>query len=111
MGDLAEAHPERAHRELVPRLVLAQRERALDQGFVTPAGDDPAEHVLGPGRRIQVGPGRVAGSRPARHRNRLLARGVGEGVAEWDQVQEMIGVQVADQDRIDVDVVDMVAEL
>jgi hypothetical protein len=41
----------------------------------------------------------------------LLARRVAERVAERDQVQEVIGMQVADQDRVDVDVVAMAAQL
>ena len=41
----------------------------------------------------------------------LLARRIAQGVAERDQVEEVIGVQVGDQHRIDIDVVAVPAQL
>ena len=42
---------------------------------------------------------------PAGDRHRLLARRVGERVGVGDQVEEVVGVQVGDQHRVDVGVV------
>src|SRR5438105_8005207 len=56
-------------------------------------------------------PRRVVGSGPPRHGHRLLARRVREAVAERQQVEEVVRVQMADQDGVDVDVVTYAAQL
>ena len=47
----------------------------------------------------------AASARPAADRDRLLAWRVAERIAERDEIEEVIGVQVADQNGIHVDVV------
>jgi hypothetical protein len=39
------------------------------------------------------------------HRHRLLARRVGQRVGEGNDVEDVVGVQVGDDHRVDVDVV------
>ena len=41
----------------------------------------------------------------------LLSRRVRERIAERDQVEEVVGVQMADQDGVDVDVVTEASQL
>ena len=67
--------------------------------------------VGGARRHVQLGAGRVVGARPAADRHGLLARRVGQRVGERDEVEEVVGVQVRDDDRVDVDVVDEAPQL
>ena len=67
--------------------------------------DDAAEDLGRADRRVQLRARRIVGARPAGDRHRLLARRVGERVAEGDEVEEVVGVQVGDQHGVDVDVV------
>jgi hypothetical protein len=54
---------------------------------------------------------RRVGARPAVDRHRLLARRVDQPVGERDEVEEVVGVQVADDHAVDRDVVDEAPEL
>ena len=54
-----------------------------------------------PRRRDQPRARRVVGAGPAVHRHGLLARRVGERVGVRDQVEEVVGVQVRDDDSVD----------
>jgi hypothetical protein len=60
---------------------------------------------------VQDRPRRVVGARPAVDRDRLLARRVHERVRVRDEVEDVVGVQVRDDDRVDVDVVHELAQL
>ena len=51
------------------------------------------------------------GSVPGRRHGRLLARRVAQPGGERHEVEDVVGVQVADHDRVDVDVVDGAAQL
>ena len=61
--------------------------------------------------RVQLGPRRLVGARPAVDRRRLLARRVGERVGERNEVEEVVRVQVRDHDRVDLRVVAEAAQL
>src|SRR5205085_3286009 len=106
-----EADPERPGLEVVPRLVLLERESALDQVLVAPGAHDLAKHLGGAWWGVQRGTGRLAGPGPARDGDGLLAGRVCERVAKGDQIEEVIGVQVTQEDRIDIDVVDVTTKL
>jgi hypothetical protein len=108
---LLEGHVHRADVELARGLVLGEVERVLDQVVVAPAADHAAERLLGARGRVQLGPGRVVRAGPAVHGHRLLARRVRERVRVRDQVEEVVGVQVRDDDGVHVDVVDPLAQL
>ena len=95
--------------EHLGRVVLAQVERALDQVLAAPRPDDAAERVARAGRRVQRG--RRASVPASGDRHRLLARRVGQRVGERDEVEEVVGVQVGEDHRVDVDVVDEAAQL
>jgi len=103
--DLAEADRERTDLKLVGDGVFRQREGVLDQVRVAPAADELTEHRPCAAGRAQARASRVAGPRPPGDGNRLLARGIRERVTERDEVEDVVGVQVADQDGVDVDVV------
>ena len=69
-------------------------------------------------RNSSVAPGGTCSSGRAgcrcpasRDRHRLLARRVGQRVGERHEVEEVVGVQVRDHDRVDVDVVDEAPQL
>ena len=53
----------------------------------------------------------MIGARPPSDRDRLLAWCVGERITERDQIEEVIGMQMADQNGADVDVVPEAAKL
>ena len=86
-------------------------EGALDEVVDAERAGDLPEHVGGAVGGVQVGSRRRVGAGPAGHGDRLLARRVRERVAERHQVEEVVGVQMADQHRVDVDVVADAAEL
>jgi hypothetical protein len=86
-------------------------EGALDELLVAPAGHQLTEHVARAHRRVRLRPGRAARSRPASNRHRLLAGGVRERAAERAEIEEVVGVQVTDQHRVDIDVLHVIAEL
>ena len=73
--------------------------------------DDAPERVAAAGRHVQLGPRGVVGAGPAVDRHRLLARRVGERVGVRHEVEEVVGVEVRDDDGVDVDVVDPLAQL
>ena len=105
MGDLAEANRERPDLQLVGPVVLVHVKGMLDQILATPAGDDGAERVGRAQRRVELGAGRVLRSGPPGHWHRLLARRVRQRVRERNQIEEVVGVHVADDHRSDIDVV------
>ena len=111
MRHLAQAHPEGTNLELVGTVVFVQLERVLDELLVPPAADDPAETIRGAGRCPQLRAGGIERPGPAGDRHGLLARRVGERVAERDEVEDVVGVQVADQHRVDVHVIAEAPEL
>ena len=76
-----------------------------------PRADDAAEDVARARRARGARARRAVGARPAVDRHRLLARRVGQRVGVRDEVEEVVGVQVRDDDRVDVDVVAEAAQL
>ncbi len=106
-----EAQRQRAGVQNLAGVVFAQAERVLDQVLVAPGADDATEAVTGAGRGMQLRAGGMRGAGPAVDGHGLLARRVGERVGERDEVEEVIGVQVRDDDRVDVHVVDEPAQL
>ena len=71
-----------------------------------PAGRAQApERVARARRGDQPRARRVGGARPAVDRHRLVARRVGERRRERHEVEDVVGVQVRDHDRVDVRVV------
>jgi len=97
--DLGEADTHVADLERVADAVLGQGERALDEVLAAPRATDAAERLAGARRRIERGAGRA------------LARAVGQRVGPRHEVEEVIGVQVADDDGVDRRVVDLGAQL
>ena len=79
------------------RVVLLELEGVLDQILVAPAADHPPEDSRAPGGAIRARSRGAVGAGPRRHGNRLLARGVGERVGVGDEVEDVVGVQVADE--------------
>ena len=67
--------------------------------LAAPAADDPPKEVLGADGRVQLRARRLLGPRPPRHRHGLLARRVAQRIAVRDEVEDMVGVEVADQHR------------
>ncbi len=106
-GDL-----ERAERERLVRLVLRERERALD--VLRPhagARADLPEGLGGARRGDQPRPrGRVGAGVPA-DRHGLLARRVDQRGRVRDEVEDVVGVQVRDHDRVDLPVLAVAAQL
>ena len=92
-------------------LVLLDPEGALDQVVVAPGAHDPPEGLDGAGRRDQPRAGGVVGPLPGVHRDRLLLGRVDQRVGEGDEVEEVIGVEVGEDHRVDLGVVDPLAEL
>ena len=62
-------------------------------------------------RRPQLRAGRLIGSRPASHWHRLLTGRVCERVAEGHQIEDVVGVEMADQNGVDVDVITEATQL
>ena len=106
---LLEAHAQRPDLEHVVRgRYSAQLERASRPGRrCTQAADAQRRNAVARalGRRAARGRGgsSVPGQPPTG--DRLLARRVRQRVGERDEVEEVVGVQVRDHDRVDLDVV------
>jgi len=101
VGNLVEADRERANLQLIGCVVLVDVERLLDQVIVSPATHHRAKNLPRADRREQLRARGIARARPPRDRNRLLTGGIAERVAERNEVEEVVGVQVADQHRVD----------
>ena len=85
--------------------------RLLDQFLVAPGADHGPERLPRARGDDQPWARRVVGARVAGDRHRLLARGQQERVGVRDQVDEVVGVDMRDHDRVDVGVVDRLAQL
>jgi hypothetical protein len=108
----AEGDLERAERERLVRLVLRERERPLDVLGVHPgARADLPEGVGGPGRGDQPRAGGRRGAGVAGDRHGLLARRVDQRRCVRHEVEDVVGVQVRDDDRVDLPVLAVAAQL
>ena len=120
------ARPRRSARSGAPRrsAAAARRPRASSSGAYSTrsnafstrsslphAPDHAAEGVARAARRVEHRPRRRVGARPGVDGHGLLARRVGQRVRVRDEIEEVVGVQVRDDDRVDVDVVDVAAQL
>ena len=110
-GTSAKRRGQRADLDRRVAVVLLDRERLLDQLLVAPGADHGAEGLARAGRHDQPRARRVVGPGVAGDRDRLLARGEQQRVGVRDQVDEVVGVHVRDHDRVDVRVVDVLAQL
>src|SRR4051794_2500059 len=109
--DELEGERERADARGGVRLVLLEGEGVLDQVLVAPRADDPAVGLARPPGRDEARAGRAVDAGPAVDGYRLLPRRVREGVAERDEVEEVVGVEMADDDCVDLRVVTEAAQL
>jgi hypothetical protein len=109
--DLLEARPQGSDLDGVSRTVLLELEGALDQIVLAPGADHLAEALAGAGRGDQAGAGGAVGPRVPADRDRLLAGRIGQRVRIRDQVEEMVGVQVGDDHRVQFGVIAKQAEL
>jgi hypothetical protein len=75
-----EARPHVADLHLVPRRVLLDPERALDQVLVAPGPHHPTEGLRRPGWSDEPRMGRLIRPLPGVHRDRLLLRRVDQRV-------------------------------
>src|SRR4051812_45450435 len=109
--DRLERELERTDARTRIRLVLLEGERILDQVLVAPRADDAPVRLARASRRDQARAGGAVDARPAVDRHGLLARRVRERVAERDEVEEVVGVQVRDDDGVHARVVAETAQL
>src|SRR4051812_43876655 len=109
--DLVERERERPNRRLVALAVLAQVEGVVDEVLRPPRAGDPPEHVPRAGRRDEPRAGRLVGARPHVHGHRLLARGVRERIGVGDDVEDVVGVEMREDDRVDLRVIPEAPEL
>ena len=84
-------------------LVLADLEGLDDRVARPERPSDGAQHFIATCRHKQFWSRRWVGSRPARR--------VGQRVGVWHQVEAVVAVEVADNDRVDLGVVDPLAQL
>ena len=101
-----EADAQRADLELVLLVVLGHLEGVLDVVLEHPAAAADPAHRRAPARgHVQARARGAVGARPAVDRDRLLARRVGQPRGERDEVEDVVGVQVADHHGVDARVV------
>ena len=111
MRHLLEAGPQRAHLDRRACVVLLDREGLLDQILGTPRADHTAKALGRAGRRDQPRASRGIGTGVTADRNGLLAGRIGQRVGVRDQVKDVISVQVRDQHRVELGVVEVLTEL
>ena len=110
MGHLLEGGAQIADLDRVAGRVLLELEGVLDQVVVAPGADHLAEDVaVAPGGTIRRG--RAVGPLPDVDRDRLLLGRVGQRVGVGDEVEPVVGVQVREDDRVEVDVVEVQPQL
>ena len=108
---LLESGPQGSNLHRGFRVVLLDRKGVCDQVLAAPRARQPAEALGGARGRNQPGAGGIVGPGVSADRDGLLARRVGERIRVRNEVEDVIGVEVRDEDRVDVDVVDVLAEL